>query len=106
MSYCPCCESLIRLDKSTDQMCEVCGWFGDWSELLSAPTGEFNVVKAVVTALDLYRDLCRKELFVEDHYVRGKVSLSDLRRSILLRQETTHSMIDMFVRLKNRKETP
>jgi hypothetical protein len=85
-------------------LCEVCGWFGDWQEVLCTPprSDVLNPVLAAAQALELFRDVCRKELIVEQVYDAGNATEADLHQVCLARRHATHALIEMFVAMRAR----
>ena len=62
--FCPRCTAPLETSRDADRLCEVCGWFGDQQEALLMPprSDVLNPVLAAAQTLELYRDVCRKEL--------------------------------------------
>ena len=103
--YCPRCTSPIKTDES-DCLCEVCGWWGDRGETLADQMPDvFNPGRAAATTLELYRDICRKEMLMEQLYDAGNATEKDLQQVAALRKSTIASMIEMFTRLRADYET-
>ena len=102
--FCPRCTAPLETSRDSDRLCEVCGWFGDQQEaLLAPPTSDvLNPVLAAAQTLDLYRDVCRKELVAEQIYDAGNATEAELQRVHLARRYAAHSIIEMFVALRNR----
>lgn len=102
--FCPRCTAPLEITRDPARLCEVCGWFGDQQEvLLTPPRGDvFNPVLAAAQTLELYRDVCRKELIAEQVYDAGSATDADLRRVRIARRHAVHAMIEMFVALRNR----
>jgi hypothetical protein len=59
-----------------------------------------------VEVLDLYRDVCRKELLLEQMYDVGVATETDLQKVRVSRQGAIHSLIEMFVKLRSRPNLP
>jgi len=93
----------VTLDPS--RLCETCGWFGDRQETLPVPpkSNEFNPVLAAAQTLDLYRDVCRKELIAEQMYDNGSATQPELRKVRVLHRQAVRALIEMFVNLHQRK---
>ena len=102
--FCPRCTAPLETARDPARLCEVCGWFGDQQEaLLVPPRGEvFNPVLAAAQTLELYRDVCRKELIAEQIYDAGNATEADLGRVRIARRHAAHSIIEMFVVLRSR----
>jgi len=84
--FCPRCTAPLESSRDADRLCEVCGWWGDQQEVL----------------LELYRDVCRKELLAEQIYDAGNATEADLQRVRLARRHAVHSIIEMLVSLRSR----
>ena len=103
--YCPRCTASIDTSEP-DCLCETCGWFGDRSETLADSMPDvFNPARAAATTLELYRDICRKELIAEQLYDAGDATEDDLRKIGVSRKNTIAAMIEMFCKLRARYET-
>ena len=102
--FCPRCTAPLEAARDPGRLCEVCGWFGDQQEALLAPPASDvpNPVLAAVQTLELYRDVCRKELLAEQIYDAGNATEADLQRVRLARRHAVHSIIEMLVSLRNR----
>ena len=74
--FCPRCPAPLETSRDADRLCEVCGWFGDQQEALLAPPASdvLNPVLAAAQTLELYRDVCRKELVAEQIYDAGNAT--------------------------------
>ncbi len=101
--FCPRCTAPLESSRDADRLCEVCGWFGDRQETLLMPpqSDVLNPVLAAAQTLELYRDICRKELIVEQVYDAGNATEADLQRVHMARQHATNSIVEMFVALRN-----
>jgi hypothetical protein len=86
------------------RLCEICGWFGDCQEVLCRPpkSDVLNPVLAAAQALELFRDVCRKELIAEQVYDAGNATEADIRRVRIARRHAAHALIEMFVTLRTR----
>jgi hypothetical protein len=102
--FCPRCTAPLETGRDADRLCEICGWFGDQQEaLLAPPTSDvLNPVLAAAQTLELYRDVCRKELLAEQIYDAGNATEAELQRVRLARRRAAHSIIEMFVTLQHR----
>jgi len=102
--FCPRCAAPLETSRDDDRLCEVCGWFGDRQEVLLVPpqTDVLNPVLAAAQTLELYRDICRNELIAEQVYDAGWVTEGDLRKVHIARRHATHSIIQLFVALRDR----
>ena len=102
--FCPRCTAPLESDRNADRLCEVCGWFGDRQETLLAPPANdvLNPVLAAAQTLELYRDVCRKELVAEQVYDAGNATEAELQWVHVARRHAAHSIIEMFVTLHNR----
>jgi hypothetical protein len=100
--FCPRCNAPLETAQDPARLCEVCGWFGDWQEVLSTPpkSDVFNPITAAAQALELFRDVCRKELIAEQVYDAGNATEADLRQVRVARRHATHALIEMFVALR------
>ena len=80
--FCPRCTAPLETSRDADRLCEVCGWFGDQQEVLLVPprSDVFNPVLAAAQTLELYRDVCRKELMAEQIYDAGNATEADLQQ--------------------------
>ena len=102
--FCPRCTAPLETAPDPARLCEVCGWFGDQQEaLLTPPSSDvLNPVLAAAQTLELYRDVCRKELIAEQVFDAGNATEADLQRVHMARRHAGHSIIEMFVSLRNR----
>jgi hypothetical protein len=102
--FCPRCTAPLESSRDADRLCEVCGWFGDQQEALLAPPASdvLNPVLAAAQTLELYRDVCRTELVAEQIYDAGNATEAELQRVRLARRHAVHSIVEMFVTLRNR----
>jgi hypothetical protein len=102
--FCPRCTAPLETSREDDRLCEVCGWFGDRQEVLLVPprNDTLNPVLAAAQTLELYRDVCRKELMAEQIYDAGDATEADLNKVRMARRHAAHSIIEMFVALRNR----
>ena len=102
--FCPRCTAPLETARDADAPCEVCGWFGDQHRGPESPprSDVFNPVLAAAQTLELYRDVCRKELMAEQIYDAGNATEADLQRVRMARRHAAHSIIEMFVALRNR----
>ncbi len=102
--FCPRCTAPLESSRDADRLCEVCGWWGDQQEVLVVPpeSDVFNPVLAAAQTLELYRDVCRKELLAEQIYDAGNATEADLQRVRLARRHAVHSIIEMLVSLRSR----
>ncbi len=105
--FCPRCTAPLETSQDADRLCDVCGWFGDQQEALLVPpqTDVINPVLAAAQTLELYRDVCRKELIAEQVFDAGNATEADLRRVHMARWHAAHSIIAMFVILRDRATT-
>lgn len=105
--FCPLCGSPVERTQGDDsRLCEVCGWWGDISEILHAPpkADEYNPVLAIAQVLELYRGQCRRELVLEIAYDDGGITESDLKSAKIAIRQSLHSMIEMFVNIRMNQE--
>jgi len=102
--FCPRCGSPLQVAADPGRLCDVCGWFGDWQEVLSMPPQQedFNAVLAVLQGLELFRDICRKEQLIEVHYDAGRVSDHDLQHVRKGIQEARQALVTMYTALRRR----
>jgi len=102
--FCPRCTAPLETARDADRLCEVCAWFGDQQEVLLAPpkSDVFNPVLAAAQTLELYRDVCRNELIAEQMYDAGNGTEAQLRKVHRARRHAAHSIIEMFVALRNK----
>ena len=102
--FCPRCTAPLETGPDADRLCEVCGWFGDQQEALLTPpkSDVFNPVLAAAQTLELYRDVCRKELVAEQVYDAGNATEAELQRVHLARRYAANSIIELFVTLRSR----
>jgi hypothetical protein len=102
--FCPRCTAPLETSRDADRLCEVCGWWGGQEEVLLVPPRNdlFNPVLAAAQTLELYRDVCRKELIAEQIYDAGNGTEVELQRVHLARRHAAHSIIEMLVALRNR----
>lgn len=96
--FCPRCTSPLEFSYDADRLCETCGWFGDQSEVLDKPPipDRLNPVLALVQCLELYREVCRKELIAEQIYDAGNATEADLRKVRIARRHAVNSVVEMF----------
>jgi hypothetical protein len=99
--FCPRCTAPLETDGDSSRLCEVCGWFGDSAEALSKPPrpDRINPVLAAAQCLDLYRDVCRKELIAEQIYDAGNATEADIRTVRTARRYATNAIIELFAGL-------
>lgn len=104
--FCPRCTSPLESAQDPARLCEVCGWFGDYVEALSAPPKlrATNPVLAVTQCLELYRDVCRKELIVEQIYSAGNATNQDIRAVRVARRHATEAIIALFADVLTRSQ--
>ena len=102
--FCPRCNAPLETAQDPARLCEVCGWFGDWMEVLHAPpqSDVVNPVLAAAQTLELYRDVCRQELIGEQMYDAGDGTEAQLQRLHMARRHAAHSIIELFVALRGR----
>ena len=62
-----------------DRLCLACGWWGGQCEALKKPPHTGELATSVMQALDLYRDICRKELLVELACEHGNVERHEMQ---------------------------
>jgi hypothetical protein len=101
--FCPRCTWPLEFSHDPDRLCEVCGWFGDQSEILEKPPSRpdrLNPILAVVQCLALYREVCQKELIAEQMYDAGDVTEDDLRKIRLTCRHAIDAAVKMFVSLQ------
>jgi hypothetical protein len=102
--FCPRCTAPLEFAQDPARLCECCGWFGDWQEVLPAPP-QSDVVSPVLAAaqtLELYRDVCRQELIGEQVYDAGDGTEAQLQRLHAAQRHAAHSIIEMLVVLRDR----
>jgi hypothetical protein len=101
--FCPRCTAPLETSRDADRLCEVCGWWGDQQEALLMPPRRdvLNPVLAAAQTLELYRDVCRQELIGEQVYDAGNGTEAQLCRLRMARRHAAHSIIEMFVALRN-----
>ena len=107
VQFCPLCGDPVEVgcDKTdTARLCEVCGWWGDASETLPEPPPIDGLVprRAVAQVLRLYRDVCRRELVLEQAFDLGEIVESDLQHAKNLVRNSVHEIIKMVVALMPR----
>jgi len=104
VEFCPRCASPLETAADPARLCEICGWFGDRQEVLCRPpkSDVLNPVLAAAQALELFRDVCRKELIAEQVYDAGNATEADIRRVRIARRHAAHALIEMFVTLRTR----
>ncbi|MHB8108286.1 MAG: hypothetical protein ACYDH4_12820 [Candidatus Cryosericum sp.] len=103
--FCPRCNSPLEAAADDGRLCEVCGWFGDQTEVLDKPPqpDTFNPVLATVQCLALYRDVCRNELIAEQVYDAGDATEADMRTVRLTRRQATDSLVSLFIQLRKQR---
>lgn len=99
--FCPKCGNPVeRSIESTDdaRLCETCGWFGDKGEVLNDPpkSDTFNATRAAAQVLELYRDVSRRELVLEQAYDTGNIDEQLLKTAKLNVRSVAHQIIKMF----------
>lgn len=107
VQFCPMCGDPVEVgcDKAdTSRLCEACGWFGDVTETLREPPPIDGLVprRAVAQVLRLYRDVCRRELVLEQAFDLGEIVESELQHSKMLVRGSVHEIIKMVVALMPR----
>ena len=103
--YCPKCNAEVGT-ADEECLCVICGWFGDRSEtMIGHYYDTFNPLRAAAAILETYREICRKELILEQMYDSGDATGEDIRKIELERRGTVHGMMDMFCKLRAKYET-
>jgi hypothetical protein len=106
--FCPKCGT--PLDDSGDECryCDTCGWFGDNGETAKTPppSNQFSPVQAVLQALALFRDVCRKELRAEQVFNTGNVSDAKLRAIKMEARSCLHSLVELFTAMRRPHAPP
>ena len=101
--FCPRCTAPLETSQDAARLCEVCGWWGGQEEVLLAPPRDVeNPALAAAQSLELYRDVCRKELVAEQVYDAGNYTEADLHKVHAACRHAARSIISMFVALWNR----
>jgi hypothetical protein len=102
--FCPRCGAPLETAADPARLCDTCGWFGDWQEVLRTPpeSDVFNPVMAAAQALELFREVCRGELIAEQLYDAGTATEGELYKVHAARRQASHALIEMFVALRNR----
>jgi hypothetical protein len=98
VEFCPKCGSPLETAADPGRLCEACGWFGDWQEVLHSPPPQdkFNPVLTAVQSLALYRYVCREELLAE----QANGSSLDLRKVQASVRSAGRSMVETFTNLR------
>lgn len=107
--FCPACGSPVERTQDDDsRLCEICGWWGDISEVLHVPPRSdiYNPILAIAQVLELYRGQCRRELVLEIAYDEGSITEVDLKSAKIAMRQSLHSMIEMFVNMKMQLDEP
>ncbi len=104
--FCPRCNSPVEFDPDPARLCEVCGWFGDRSEMFDKPPAPkgINPVLAAAQCLELYRDVCRRELVAEQLYDAGDATEADIAKVRAARRHATNAIIELFAVLHRRNQ--
>jgi hypothetical protein len=102
--FCPRCTAPLETSRDADRLCDICGWFGDQEEVLLTPprSDVVNPALAAAQTLELYRDVCRNELIAEQMYDAGNGTEAQLHKVHRARRHAAHSIIEMFVEMRNR----
>jgi hypothetical protein len=77
--FCPKCGKPLQVTPEPDRLCLACGWWGGQCEALTKPPHTGELATSVMQALDLYRDICRKELLVELACEHGNVERHEMQ---------------------------
>ncbi len=99
--FCPRCTAPLETSQDADRLCEVCGWWGDQQEVLLMPPVVPNPVLKAAQMLELYREVCRNELQVQQRVARGEGTEADLRKVYVARRHAAHSILQVFASLAN-----
>ena len=89
--YCPKCSFEVTADEQPERLCNVCSWWGDESELTEESTN--TAVHLAVEVLDLYRSVCRDELSCEMAFLRGSITLADVKEIKASAKRATYALI-------------
>ena len=100
--FCPRCGYPLEYAQDPARLCDTCGWFGDWQEVLhTPPSGDaFNSARAAAQVLELYRDICRRELIIEQAYYAGGITEDVVRKAKTQCRQCAHLLIEMFTALR------
>jgi hypothetical protein len=106
--FCPKCGTPLETAQDPARLCDLCGWFGDWTEVLSKPPAatEVQPVRSVMQALAFYRDVCRKELEAEIVCRAGRVTEADLRKVRVAARECRDALVQLFTALHRPHAAP
>ena len=97
IEFCPRCTAPLEFAQDPARLCEVCGWFGDWLEVLKTPPRDMNnPILLLAQTLELYREVCHNELLAEHLFAAGQGTEADMRRIRRARRESRGSIIEMF----------
>lgn len=104
--FCPRCNSPVEFAPDPARLCEVCGWFGDQTEVLDKPPAPqaINPVLAAAQCLELYRDVCRRELIAEQLYDAGNAVEADIAKVRAARRHATNAIIELFAVFHRRNQ--
>jgi len=99
--FCPRCTAPLDASSDPGRLCEVCGLFCDETETLRVPPKPdvINPVLAAAQCLELFRDVCRKELIAEQIYDAGDATERDIRNIRISRRQATDAIIALFTGL-------
>jgi hypothetical protein len=106
--FCPRCGSPLEEAQDPARLCEDCGWFGDWQEVLHKPpeSDVFNPVRGVLQALTLFRDVCRQELVAEMVYDSGAATEQDIKRVRIAARQCRDSLVQLFTAVRRLDRPP
>jgi hypothetical protein len=106
--FCPRCASPLETTSDPSRLCDVCGWFGDAIEALDKPPkpDAVNPVLAAAQCLELYREVCRKELIAEMIYDAGNATEAELRHIHNTRRNAVNSIIELFAAFQKPSTLP
>jgi hypothetical protein len=103
--FCPKCGQPLRPSADPARLCDTCGWFGDYSEVLREQPAAAQMAAAVGKALDLFRSVCRQELMAEMLIDKHPESAKDMPKVRLAIAQAKQSLIKLFVGIKKPLQT-
>jgi hypothetical protein len=99
--FCPRCTAPLETSQDSDRLCELCGWFGDQQESLLTPPAVENPLLRTAQLLELYREVCRKELEGEQKRAAGIGTDAELHKVHAARRHAAHSILEMFAGMES-----
>jgi len=102
--FCPKCYYPLESSEDDGRLCEVCGWFGDKSEICTDPPKSDDLELAFSQLLAFYRDICRMEQIAEQ-LAEGRADYTVNLKIIRARADhARHSILYLFQVIKSKDD--